>query len=280
MSGGSLDLNWTAIGVAVFVFAACVLLDRGARRLRATRLIANRLRRLYSWTPTILGIFTGIGLAAFALERAILAFNLPAPDTLAGTILVAVEFGAAVLLVLGFLSRLAAASIMVLFVAGFIWHPVADVLNLIHFLGIAVFIFAWGRGRLSLGSVFSRLVASAPSHIRPAATLALRITLGLNLIIWAVENVIRTELPTQIVYQIIPGLTLQQHLFYLSLAEAMLGLLMLFGILLRPLAFFLTIILAVGAVFFSSFVFLPYIGIAAALAILGRSGENEYTEDK
>lgn len=279
----------TAIGVTVLIFAGCVLLDRGIRRLRATRITAGRLRRLYRWAPTVLGVSTGVGLASFALNRAILAFNLPAPDNLVGTILIAVEFGAAVLLILGFLSRLAALAIMALLVAGFVWYPPTDALDLIHFLGIAVFIFAWGRGRFSLGSVFSRLVASAPSHVRPAATLALRVTLGLGLIVLALGKVLRPDLhlalfdafpwnPLVVVHYVFSALTPDWYVLYLILAEALVGSLLLFGLLLRPLAVLLAVLFAASVLFLPAadlLGHLSYIGAAAALAILGRSGEKE-----
>ena len=284
--------TWTAIGATALLFAACVVADRAIRRLRITRRFAGRIRSLYPWAPTILGVAAGIGIGWFALDRAVLAPNILAPDTLAGTVFVALECAAAILLILGFFSRLAAGLLLVMFAVGFAWYPFRDAIEQIHFLGIAIFIFAWGRGRLSLGSGFSRLVASAPSHIRPAAALALRVTLGLGLIILALGKVLRPDLhlnlleafpwnPLSVVHQVLPTLTPDWYLFGITLVEALLGLLVLLGRLLRPLAALLVGLFIIGATFLpltDLLGHLPYIGAAAALAILGRTGEKEYAE--
>ncbi len=273
--------------IAVLMLAGCVFLDRTVRRLRDTRKAANRFRKLYPWAPTVLGITTGLALAWFALDRAILAPNITVPDSTAGTIFIILELIAAATLVLGLFSRIGAVIIIVLLVASFVWHPFRDAIDQIHFLGIAVFIFSWGRGKYSLGSVFSRLVASAPSHLRPSATLALRIFLGLDILILAALKILRPDLhlelmmqfpwnPYSIAHSIIPSFTANLYLLIITAIEALAGLIVLFGILLRPTALFLAVIFVAGAIFVPPadlIGHLPYVGATLALAILGRSGE-------
>lgn len=174
-----MSLQQTILISSVAVLVALIItIDRILVRRRAFKRFETRLRRYALWAPTVIGLTTAYGLISAALERGLLVPERAAADTTFGTILIISELIAAGLLTLGLFTRLAALAVLVVCTAAVVHTPWHQALPLVVVFGNALFLLVWGRGRLSLGSFFSRFIAMDPGHIRFASTVVLRATIA------------------------------------------------------------------------------------------------------
>lgn len=169
------------IAGSVVLIALIITIDRILVRRRAFKRFETRLRRYAQWAPTVLGLATAYGLVSAALERGLLVPERAATDTTFGTILVISELVTAGLLALGLFVRPAALAVLVVSTAAVVHTPWHQALPLVVVFGAALFLLVWGRGRLSLGSFFSRFIAMNPGHIRLVAAFFLRISVAVTL---------------------------------------------------------------------------------------------------
>ncbi len=284
------SFHWLQV-VAVFVIIAALVgarfLDKTLRTFRFAGGLTRLIARLSPWMPTLVGVATGITLILAGLDRTILAAHLVAPDTLLGTVLVVAELLAGVALVLGFGTRLAAVAAIGLVVWGVAHFGLRGVES-VAYVGVACFLLVWGRGRLSLGSIFSRIMfALDTAHIKPVALSIMRILCGVALVWGALDKVIHPEFhmallglfennPYAFAQLLLPSLSQEVYLLIMASVEMTLGLLLVTGWMLRATALLLAMTF-VGFVTMFGWAdlvgHLPYIAAFLTFAVLGKTVE-------
>lgn len=273
-----------AVGVGIWLDRLLSLRDDVKRQVAW----ATRYR---PWGATILGVLTGAGLIALGLDRHLLAPNLTVPDTTLGTAAVFVELVGGALLIIGFLARAAALGILFLAVVVFVWFPTPDALPNFAYFGIGFFILIWGRGRLALGSVLSPLLTSLKAdYLRNTAYLALRLALGITLLILAGDKIMRPDLqialtnayagtPYDLLLRLFGSFPADWYVFLLALVESALALFIIVGALLRPAAVLVAALLALSAIIFGAGELAghaPLIGALLALVVFGPGFKKEH----
>lgn len=278
-----------AFVAVVCTLVAARLIDGRLRRLQFGRSAASSLARAAPFVPLAIGIATAVVLVVAALSRTLLAPHLPLPDTESGTALVIAQLAIAAALVLGLFARAAAGGLIVLVVWSFALHGLPAVENLFY-LGVGFFLFVWGRGRLALGAVFSRIVfAMDTAHMKPVALSVLRIVTGLALLWAGIDKLWHPELHLALIAghaawnplvilraTVLPALSENLYLFMIAAVEITIALLVLAGWLLRPLAAFLAVLFCVSAIFLPLFDLLghlPYIAVFLGFVLVGKSVE-------
>ncbi len=278
-----------AVAAAACVLVAARFFDAWLRRLQFGRSAVQSLTRVAQFLPLLIGIAVAAVLVASALSRTLLAPHLPLPDTGSGTALVIVQLVIAAALILGLFARLAAGGLIVLVVWSFALHGLPAVEN-IFYIGIGLFLFVWGRGRLALGAVFSRIVfAMDTAHMKPVALSVLRIVTGLALLWSGIDALWHPEFhlallaanaawnPLVVIRSTIwPALSENLYVFLFAAAEITFACLMLTGWLLRPVAVVLAVAFCVSAIFLPGTELLghlPYIAVFLGFVVIGKSVE-------
>lgn len=281
-----------AIGI-VLALVVAKLLDRWLRAMQFGTGLSSTLARLAPWVPLPIAWATAALLVSVALNRALLAPHLVLPDTPSGTALVIAQLLTAAALALGLFTRLGAGALIVFAVWSFALFGLPAVENLMY-LGVGFFLFVWGRGRLSLGAVFSRVVfAMDTAHMKPVALSVLRIVTGAALAWGAADKLIHPEFHLQLIADhaswnplwlirasVWPSLSEELYLFCAAAVEMGAALLLISGWLLRPVAgglfllFILSTIFLPGGELVRDLVgHLPYMGAMLAFLVLGKTVE-------
>ncbi len=233
----------------VLLLAVARLLDRWLRTMQFGSGAAAAMGRSAPWAPLVVGWSVAVVLVSVALDRALLAPHLTLPDTPSATALVVAQLLTAAAFLLGLFTRVGAGALIVFAVWSFAQFGLPAVENLLY-LGIGFFLFVWGRGRLSLGAVFSRVVfAMDTAHMKPVALSVLRIVVGAALVWGAADKIIHPELHLQLLADhpswnplsliratVWPSLGEELYLFCAAMVEVAAGLLLMSGWLLRPVA--------------------------------------------
>lgn len=178
------------IAIAVAVTAAAMVLwrIRGGRDLVPGPLELGmdreRYDRLLSWMPLVLGVHVAVPLLVAGTNRWLFVPNIALGWHLVGGVLALGEIMVAMAFVYGALTRIAAALLGLIWLAGVVLVGPVQLLEQTIFLGIAFYLFANGRGPLAFDSVIKRLNRPIPRLI-PSARLALRLTTGISLVVLA-----------------------------------------------------------------------------------------------
>ncbi len=142
---------WT-VG-AIFAICSAFALGRVAEaRFAAAPFVAplRKLRlRLRRHAVSAVTVTTGFFLMFAAARGILLADNLPAPTTAAGTVALAAEGMIGALLFVGWLVPLAALGLLVLYLSLFVFFAPFEAVDYLHYVGIAVFLISWSKGRFS-----------------------------------------------------------------------------------------------------------------------------------
>lgn len=285
------EFGWhlpVAVLLGVLVLIAAKIIDAWLRRLQFGKTATLSLSRLAGFVPFTIGLATAVVLIASALDRALLAPHLILSDTPSGTALVIAQLAVAAALILGLFARMAAGGLIVLAVWSFAQFGLPAVENLI-FIGIGLFLFVWGRGRLALGAVFSRIVfAMDTAHMKPVALSVLRIVTGIALVWGGIDKLWHPELhlaviqgfadwnPLVLARAVWPSLGENLYVFLLAAAEITIGLLVLCGWLLRPVAALVILLFLFFSLFFpiaDLIGHLPYLAVFLGFVLLGKSIE-------
>jgi uncharacterized membrane protein YphA (DoxX/SURF4 family) len=275
-----------APGPAVFVLVmlgAVFLCFLASRHERRTALYLSRA--LASWLPPIVGIATGISVLFAALERTLFAPNLHLPDGALGTWIVLLQIAITFAFVFGIGTRIAAALTMLLSVLS-VWWFGWDAFEYLNILGIAFFLFVWGRGRWSLGALFQKLFFSFDSSaLRSLAVFFLHLSLGLTFCILGFEKLLRPDLhfatlalfpdhnPLLWYQSFLPFLTPNWYLLVSAMVEMCAGILIMLGIFLRPVSAVLLVPFLLYPLFFGVGEIpghLPIIGTLLVFLLVGR----------
>jgi uncharacterized membrane protein YphA (DoxX/SURF4 family) len=263
-----------AFGIAAIATAAAALVQRRVPEPRTFRVLER-----FAWLgPLVLGVHLGIALIVAAVLGMLFVPSLRVePDTFGFALLVA-EAACGILLLLGFATRGAAVALAMLGVVAMAPFNFESILEQIHILGAAIFLFIIGRGAVSIDRVFGRRRALPLTEAPAAALTLLRVCMGVGIAFGALTeklldpglaNALLTERPY---LNVVAGLGVSngQFAYLAGLTELVIGIVIVSGQLTRP-------VMAIGAVLFTITLpvfgwlellgHLPYYGIMLTLFI-------------
>lgn len=277
---------WTVGGfiIVIVLLAVGLYFDRKFERSELYSRIERRVVPLRDYAAGVLAVATGLTLLWSAVHGVLLADNfIVATGTLWGEPLLMLEAVVGLLLVIGLYTPLAALALLVLFGAAVGSHGVVEAMDYLHYVGIAVFLLAFARGKWSLDWLLGKDFISRPKE-RRISYLALRVISGLTFLILAAGKWLRPELhfallarypdfnPYTIAHAIGFGFSQQQYVFILFVIELLVGIAVLAGIFTRIAAVALLPIMT-GSVLFlgfgEMFGHLPIVGILFVLFVFG-----------
>jgi len=263
-----------AFAIAALATAVAAFVQRNVPEPRIFRVLER-----FAWLgPLVLGVHVGISLIWAAALGMLFVPSLRVEPDAFGFALLAVEAACGILLLLGFATRPAAVALALLGVVAMEPFNFESILEQIHILGIAIFLFITGRGAVSIDRVF-RQQRALPVPEAPAVALTLlRVCMGVGIAFGALTeklldpglaNALLTERPyLNFVAGI--GISNGQFAYLAGLTELVIGSVIVSGQLTRP-------VMAVGAVIFTITVpffgwlellgHLPYYGIMLTLFI-------------
>ena len=209
--------------------------------------------RFAAIAPTVLGLHVGVALIASAVVGVLFSPNLRPHDDLLGHVIIVVEAMGGLMLLLGLATRAGAILLALLGVVAMVPFTFESILENVHILGIALFFFIVGRGRLS----FDRLRGvRPPTRHEDAPTWALtllRLCLGFGIAFTALTEKLLDPALAQALLDQRPFLNIvrpigigdPQFAYLAGLAELVIGVVVMSGQLTRP-------VMAIGAIIFTA----------------------------
>lgn len=134
--------------------------------------------RLVGWGPFFVGTHAGLPLVVAAVTGRLFAPHLFVPPDALGIGLLAFEGIVGLLLLVGFLTRYAAIGLAILGPLASIPFGWEGIVEQVHFLGIAVFLFLIGRGPLSVDRALPGRKPAPPEAVPAWAVTMLRVLAG------------------------------------------------------------------------------------------------------
>lgn len=237
-----------ALVLAIAAAAAAFFLQRRFPEPRVVTL----LDRFAGIAPTVLGLHIGIALAVAALIGVLFSPNLRPADDLMGHAILIVEAMCGLMLLLGLATRAGALLLAVLGVVAMLPFSAESILENVHLLGIAIFVFIVGRGPLSLDRIRG---VTPPTRHPDAPTWALtllRLCLGFGIAFSALTEKLLDPGLAKALLEAKPFLNIArpfgiddpQFAFLAGLTELLIGAVIMSGWLTRPA-------MAIGAVLFT-----------------------------
>lgn len=215
--------------------------------------IVKVLERFSPTGPLVLGLHLGIALIAAAVLGMLFVPSLRPDDDLLGRGILVVEAMCGVMILLGLATRAAAILLVLLGVVAMQPFTFESILENVHIIGIAAFLFIVGRGPISLDRI--RGVKPPTEHDQaPAAALTLlRVALGFGIAYGALTEKLLDPGLAQSLLDRMPflnvgrgfGLGDPQFVYIAGLTEFVIGCVILSGQLTRPVA-------AIGAIIFTA----------------------------
>lgn len=271
------ELNLWTVGAVVFVLAISIagyFADRWYEKSSIYERFETKVRKFRDYAAGALAITTGIALIWMSYKGQLLAPNYPLAEGLPGMVLRMAEGAIGALLLIGLYTPVAAMGLAGLFVAALMIHGPIEALDYVNFLGIAIFLLAFSRGRYSLDWFLGKPLFSTPQH-RKYAYVALRVLTGLAIFWVGLLKWRRPDLHLSLMDQfaafnpyVILGwvgihMSREVYIFILFVVEALIGVFEMLGFLTRVTAVLL------APVFLISLVFLGPLELFGHLPILG-----------
>ena len=166
-----------AFAIALAAAGVAYLIQHRVPEPRAIR----SLERFAKAGPLALRVTLGVALLAAAAAGWLFVPSLPLPPDGAGLALAGVEVLCGLLILAGLLTRYAALVLAALGVVAMLPFSFESILEQVHILGIAVFLFIAGPGRLSLDARRDAHAALADRRAPAAAVNLLRIAMGFGI---------------------------------------------------------------------------------------------------
>lgn len=282
--------------IAATLAAACVLTasavaaDRFLRRRRAGERLCRALLRLRGAVPPLVGVSTGIVLAWSGWSRSFVAPDLPLDAVLPHAAATALAWAQVVLgaaLVLGAFTRAAAVALAVVYLPGAALFGLSSWLDYVDILGFAVYLALAGRGALSVDAL-RRVPAPAEDTGRLAVAL-LRLFLGLNFVLLAVNNKLANPAVSMKITADwnlnfmkrlgVAWFTDARFVLAATAVELAVGLMLVFGAALRPLAIVVFGLLVTTFLIFGTQELvghLPILAAGVAILFMGTGGRLWY----
>jgi uncharacterized membrane protein YphA (DoxX/SURF4 family) len=221
--------------------------------------ILKGLERFAPIVPTVLGLHVGIALIVSAAVGVLFAPNLRLNDDLLGQAILVVEAMCGVMLLLGLATRAGAVLLALLGVIAMQPLTFLSILENVHILGIAIFLFIVGRGPFS----FDRLRGVKPPTRHPDAPAwaltMLRLCLGFAIALGALTEKLLDPALAQALLEQRPFLNFVRPIgigdplfvYLAGLTELVIGVVIMSGQLTRP-------VMAIGATLFT--ISVPFFG--------------------
>ena len=263
-----------AFGIAAIATAVAAFVQRRVPEPRIFRALER-----FAWLgPLVLGVHLGIALIVAAILGMLFVPSLRVEPDAFGFALLVAEAACGVLLLLGFATRGAALALAMLGVVAMAPFNFESILEQVHILGAAIFLFIIGRGAVSIDRAFGGRRALPVPEAPAAALTLLRVCMGVGIAFGALTeklldpglaNALLTERPY---LNVVAGLggSNGQFAYLAGLAELVIGIVIVSGQLTRP-------VMAIGAVLFTITLpvfgwlellgHLPYYGIMLTLFI-------------
>jgi len=263
-----------AFAMAAVATAVATFVQRKVPEPRIFRVLER-----FAWLgPLVLGVHLGIALIVAALLGMLFVPSLRVELDTFGFALLVAEATCGILLLLGFATRGAAVALALLGVVAMAPFSFESILEQVHILGAAIFLFIIGRGAVSIDRVFGRRRALRVTEAPAAALTLLRVCMGTGIAFGALTeklldpglaNALLTERPY---LNVVAGLGVSngQFAYLAGLTELVIGIVIVSGQLTRP-------VMAIGAVLFTITLpvfgwlellgHLPYYGIMLTLLI-------------
>jgi uncharacterized membrane protein YphA (DoxX/SURF4 family) len=263
-----------AFAVAGLAIAVAAWFQRNVAEPRVFRALER-----FAWVgPLALGVHVGIALIAAATLGLLFVPSLRVERDAFGLALLVLEGACGILLLVGFGTRFAATALAALGVMAMQPFSFESILEQVHILGAAIFLFITGRGAVSLDRVLRQQRALKAPEAPAIALTLLRVCMGTGIAFGALTeklldpalaNALLTERPY---LNVVAGLGVSngQFAYLAGLTELVVGLVIVSGQLTRP-------VMAVGAALFTMTLpvfgwlellgHLPYYGILLTLLI-------------
>jgi uncharacterized membrane protein YphA (DoxX/SURF4 family) len=245
----------SAFAVAALAIGAAAYVQRTVREPRIFRALER-----FAWLgPLVLGVHVGVALIAAAALGMLFVPSLRVERDAFGFALLIAEGVCGVLLLVGFATRPAAVALALLGVVAMEPFNFESILEQVHILGAAIFLFITGRGAISIDRVFRQQKALPVTEAPAIALTLLRVCMGVGIAFGALTEklldpglagALLTERPYLNLAAGV-GVSNGQFAYLAGLIELVIGLVIISGQLTRP-------VMAMGAVLFT--VTLPVFG--------------------
>jgi len=263
-----------AFAIAALATAVAAFVQRRVPEPRIFRALER-----FAWLgPLVLGLHLGVALIVAAVLGMLFVPSLRVESDAFGFALLAVEAVCGIFLLLGLAARPAAVALGLLGVVAMQPFNFESILEQVHILGAAIFLFIIGRGAMSIDRVFGQRSALTVRAAPAAALTLLRVCMGVGIAFGALtEKLLDPGLANALLAErpylnVVAGLGVSNDQFaYLAgLTELVIGIVIVSGQLTRP-------VMAIGAVLFTITLpvfgwlellgHLPYYGIMLTLFI-------------
>jgi uncharacterized membrane protein YphA (DoxX/SURF4 family) len=263
-----------AFAVAALAVAAAAFVQRTVREPQIFRALER-----FAWLgPLVLGVHLGIAVIAAAALGMLFVPSLRVERDAFGFALLVAEGVCGVLLLVGFATRPAAVALALLGVVAMQPFSFESILEQVHILGAAIFLFITGRGAISIDRVFGQQRALNVPDAPVAALTLLRVCMGIGIAFGALtEKLLDPGLAGALLsdrpyLNVLAGLGVSngQFAYLAGVVELVIGVVIVSGQLTRP-------VMAAGAVLFTATLpifgwlellgHLPYYGIMLTLFI-------------
>lgn len=266
-----------AFGIALGAVAAAYFVQHRVEEPA----IFRSLERFAGLGPLALGLHVGVALMAAALLGMLFVPSLRVERE--GSVILVVELLVGLALALGLGTRVAALGLALLGLVAMVPFSLESILEQVHLLGAAVFLFVIGRGAVSLDRLLGQRRALEHEQAPGLALLGLRVAMGFGIAFGALtEKLLDPALSAALLQQrpelnVLRGLgvTDPQFVYLAGLTELVIGAVILSGQLTRPT-------MAIGAVIFTITLplfgwlellgHLPYYGMMLTLFIAPNAG--------
>jgi uncharacterized membrane protein YphA (DoxX/SURF4 family) len=254
----SLVLTAPVIAAFVFAFLAVGVAYLVQHRVPEPKLFVA-LERHAGLGPLALGLHVGIALVAAAALGMLFVPSLRVVPDDEGVVLLGWELVVGVAIALGAGTRAAAVGLAILGVIAMMPFSFESILEQVHLLGAAIFLFVVGRGRMSVDALFGQRRSLEHETAPTVALNVLRIAMGFGIVFNALtEKLLDPGLSAQLLAErpelnVVRALGVgdPQFVYLAGLVELVIGVVVRSGQLTRP-------VMAVGAVLFT--ITLPVFG--------------------
>jgi uncharacterized membrane protein YphA (DoxX/SURF4 family) len=238
-----------AYAIALGAIVAAYLIQRRFPEPR----IVKVLERFSHTGPLILGLHLGVALVAAATVGLLFVPSLRPDEDLYGRAILVVEAMCGLMILLGLATRAAAILLVLLGVVAMQPFTFESILENVHIVGIAAFLFIVGRGPISLDRIRGVKPPTESDQAPAAALTLLRVALGFGIAYGALTEKLLNPGIAQSLLDRMPflnvgrpfGLGDPQFAYAAGLTEFVIGCVVLSGQLTRPAA-------AIGAVIFTA----------------------------
>jgi len=240
---------FAAFAAAIGAIVAAYAIQRWFPEPRIVKL----LERFSGTGPLVLGLHLGVALVAAAVAGLLFVPSLRPDDDLYGRAILVLEAMCGVMILLGLATRAAAILLALLGIVAMLPFTFESMLENVHILGIAAFLFIVGRGPISLDRL-RRVKPPIEAALAPVAALTLlRVALGFGIAYGALTEKLLNPGLAQSLLDRMPflnvgrtfGLPDPQFAYLAGLTEFLIGCVIVSGQLTRPVA-------AIGALIFTA----------------------------